>query len=160
MLGSVEQQTSLFYFAFGRQASLIKDDLHEPIDQLLEDPAMVDLVRRALQGRFPRSCATGRTGLAPERLLRCCVLKHIKGWSLRELVRELRGSLVYRRFTRFDDKPIPDFSTFSRLFALLGDDTTRTIHECLVERARLDGVVAGSVASSFACPEGLRTFQA
>jgi transposase, IS5 family len=143
VLGTVERQTSIFYFAFGQQASLIKDDLLEPIDKLLDDPHLVALVRGALQRRCPRSSATGRIGIAPERLLRCCALKHIKGWSLRELVREIRGSLVYRRFTRFDDKAIPDFSTFSRLFAVLGDDTTRAIHAQIVEIARVEGVVAG-----------------
>jgi hypothetical protein len=28
--------------------------------------------------------------------LRCCVLKHLKGWSFRELERELRSNLIYR----------------------------------------------------------------
>jgi hypothetical protein len=41
-------------------------------------------------------------GLAPDRLLRCCVMKHRRGWSLRDLKRELRSNLVYRRFTHFD----------------------------------------------------------
>jgi hypothetical protein len=34
-------------------------------------------------------------GLAPDRLLRCCVMKHLKGWSFRDLERELRSNLVY-----------------------------------------------------------------
>src|SRR5437773_2481454 len=106
MIGSVEHQPSLFYAAFDRQASLIKDDLLEPIDDLLDDPALVDLARQALARRCPQSDRTGRTGIAPDRLLRCCVLKHIKGWSLRELEREVRVSLVYRRFTRFDQERI------------------------------------------------------
>jgi hypothetical protein len=33
---------------------------------------------------------------------RCCVMKHLKGWSFRDLERELRSNLVYRRFTHFD----------------------------------------------------------
>ena len=40
--------------------------------------------------------------MAPDRLLRCCVMKHLKGWSFRDLERELRSNLVYRRFTHFD----------------------------------------------------------
>jgi hypothetical protein len=46
-------------------------------------------------------------GLAPDRLLRCCVMKHLKGWSFRDLERELRRNLVYRRFTHFDADMTP-----------------------------------------------------
>src|SRR5881275_1103108 len=55
---------------------------------------------------------TGRPGIPPDRVLRCCVMKHLKGWSFRDLERELRSNLVYRRFTRFDAEVTPDFTTF------------------------------------------------
>ena len=61
---------------------------------------------------------------APDRLLRCCVLKHLKGWSFRDVERELRSNLVYRRFTHFYAEATPDFTSFSRLFALLGPSVT------------------------------------
>jgi IS5 family transposase len=143
MVGSLQHQPSLFYAAFDRQVSLIKDDLLESIDDLLDDPALVNLVRQALARRYPQSDRTGRDGIAPDRLLRCCVLKHIKGWSLRELEREVRTSLVYRRFTRFDQESIPKFCTFSRTFAALGPETTRRIHEAVVGRARRERVAPG-----------------
>lgn len=143
MVGATERQSSLFYVAFGQQASLIKDDLLDPVDVLLDDAALVALVRAALGTRAPRSRRTGRKGIAPDRLLRCCALKHVKGWSLRELERELRGSLVYRRFTRFDHDATPDFSTFSRSFATLGPEVTRRIHEHVVAQARRERIAAG-----------------
>ena len=62
-------------------------------------------------------------GLLRIRLLRCVVLKQIKGWSFRELHPELRVSLLYRRFTRFYEDPIPDFSNLCRAFALFGKET-------------------------------------
>src|SRR5215472_5470841 len=114
-----QHQSWLFYLPLARQASLLKDDLLEPVDQLLDDPALVELVRQSLAGRHPHSTRTGRPGMAPDRLLRCCVVKHLKGWSFRELERELRSNLVYRQFTRFDAEATPDFSTFSRTLALL-----------------------------------------
>jgi hypothetical protein len=77
-----------------RQAALLKDDLLEPVDQLLDDPALVELVRQSLAGRRPRSTRTGRPSIAPDRLLRCSVIKHLKGWSFRELEREVRSNLV------------------------------------------------------------------
>ena len=143
MIGRVQRTGSLFYVAFGHQASLIKDDLLEPIDTLLDDETLVETVEEALARRSPRSRTRGRKGIAPDRLLRCCVLKHLKGWSFRELEREVRGSLVYRRFTRFDQDPIPDHTAFSRSFASLGDDLTRRIHEQVVHKARQDRIAPG-----------------
>src|SRR6266545_1348183 len=101
MLSASRRQASLFYAAFAREAALIKDDLLEPIDALLDDPSLVDLVR------------------------------------------ELRGSLVYRHFTRFDEAPIPDFSTFSRSFAFVGPAVTEQIHAHVVAIARQQRVASG-----------------
>jgi Transposase domain (DUF772) len=79
----------------------------------------IGLSIQALASRSPGSDKVGGEGIAPDRVLRCAVLKHIKGWSYRELHRELRASLLYRRFTRFYEDPIPDyFSNLCRAFAL------------------------------------------
>jgi hypothetical protein len=40
-------------------------------------------------------------------------MKHRKGWSFRDLERELGNNLVYRRFTHFDAEITPDFSLAS-----------------------------------------------
>lgn len=144
MLGSRHRQASLFYVAFGREASLIKDDLLEPIDTLLDDEELIESVAAALRKRHPLSAKTGRKGIAPDRLLRLAVLKHIKGWSLRQLEREVRASLVYRRFCRFDHDAIPDFTSLSRQIAALGDDTVGKIHARIVATARLEKVAKGN----------------
>jgi transposase, IS5 family len=143
MVGSTTRQSSLFYTPLAQQAALLKDDLLDPVDALLDDQELVSLIRQRLASRRPLSPRTGRPGIAPDRLLRCCVLKHLKGWSLRELERELRCNLVYRRFTRFDADPTPNYSTFSRCFGLLGADRTQQIHERVVDRAREEGVARG-----------------
>jgi hypothetical protein len=39
------------------------------------------LSTQTLASRSPGSDKVGRQGIAPDRLLRCAVLKHIKGWS-------------------------------------------------------------------------------
>ena len=143
MVGAVHRQSSLFYVAFHREASLIKDDLLEPIDSLLDDVELVGVVEQALGGRRQRSRTTGRPSIAPDRLLRSCVLKHLKGWSFRELERELRSNLVYRRFTRFDHDPIPDFSSFSRTFAVIGEEGTRQINARVVAKARHERIAPG-----------------
>jgi transposase, IS5 family len=144
MIAPTAHQSSLFYAAFAREASLIKDDLLEEIGALLDDPALVHLAREALARRAPRSASMGRYGsIAPDQLLRSCALKHIKGWSFRELERETRGSLVYRRFTRFDGGRIPTYKTFSDSFAALGEEGTRAVHERVVRRAVEEGVARG-----------------
>jgi IS5 family transposase len=143
MIGALTRESSLFYVAFGNQASLIKDDLLEVLDAQLDDDELVELVRLSLASRHARSSKAGRHGIAPDRLLRCCVLKHVKGWSFRELERELRAGLAYRRFTRFDEYATPDFSTFSRLFALLGPETTAAIHRVVVKKASTSKIARG-----------------
>ena len=64
------------------------------------------------------------------------MLKHLKGWSFRGLEEELRANLLYRRFTRFYEDPIPDHTVFSRLFALLGTGGPQALHAQVVTRAR------------------------
>ena len=143
MVPSTAHQAWLFYSPLAQQATLLKDDLLDPVDQLLEDPGLVDLVRQCLTTRYPLSTRTGRDGIAPDRLLRCCVMKHLKGWSFRDLERELRSNLVYRRFTHFDAEATPHFTTFSRTFALLSPAVTETIHQRVVGLACEQGVARG-----------------
>jgi len=143
MIASTHHQSWLFFLPLAQQAALLKDDLLDPVDHLLEDPELVELVRHCLAHRFPASTRSGRIGMAPDRLLRSCVLKHLKGWSFRDLERELRSNLIYRRFTHFDAEAIPRYNCFSRLFALLGPDVTQQIHQRVVGLACEQGVAQG-----------------
>jgi IS5 family transposase len=143
MIASPSHQAWLFYSPLARQAALLKDDLLDPVDHLLNDAALVDLVRQCLATRSPLSQPTGRTGMAPDRRLRCCVMKHLKGWSFRDRERELRSNLVYRRFTHFDAEATPDFTTFSRTFARLSPAVTEEIHQRVVGLACEQGVAQG-----------------
>jgi hypothetical protein len=83
MLSSTQHQSWLFYMPLAKQAALLKDDLLEPIDQLLDDTQLIELVRNCPAARSP---ASTRTGMAADRLLRCCVLKHLKGSGLLQLL--------------------------------------------------------------------------
>lgn len=143
MLSPTTHQSWLFYAPLAVQVSQLKDDLLDPVDALLDDPLLLDMVRQCQTKRFPKSALTGRRSLAPDRLLRCCVMKHLKGWSFRDLERELCSSLVYRRFTHFDADLIPKFSTFSRSFALLTPKVTQAIHQRIVALAQEQGGAPG-----------------
>ena len=136
MIGSLQRQPSLFGFAFFKELACLQDPTLSAIDLLLDDPALVAICSRALAARRQRSMDFGRSTIAPDRLLRCVVLKHLKGWSFRGLEEELRANLLYRRFTRFYEDPIPDHTVFSRLFALLGTEGRQALHALVVARAR------------------------
>ena len=143
MIAATQRQSLLFFTPLAQQITLLKDDLLDPVDHLLDDQELVDQVRACLMGRHPNSSRTGRPGIAPDRLLRCCVLKHMKGWSFRDLERELRSNLLYRRFTHYDADPTPDHSVFSRTFALLGPDVTEQVLRRVVGIACEQGVAQG-----------------
>lgn len=145
MLGRLQRNSSLFYFALHREAGLIKDDMLDQIDVLLDDPELLELVNEALGAERPRSRSTGRERIAADRVLRSLVLKHIKNFSFRELEREVRSNIAYRRFTHFDDDKIPAHSTFSRSFAALGPEVTARIHGRIVAIAIEDGTARGHV---------------
>src|SRR5258708_19822294 len=105
MIASPSHQTWLFYSPLAQQAALLKDDLLDPVDQLLNDPALVDLGRQCLGKRSPRSTRTGRPGMAPNRRLHFCATKHLKGWSFPALDRDLPPNLVYRLSTHSHSPP-------------------------------------------------------
>ena len=85
---------------------------------------------------------------APGTPLRDAELTHLKDWSFRTLERELRASLLYRRFTRFYEDAIPDFTSFSRAFALFGKDLTAQVHARVVLLAEEQGVAPEKLAGS------------
>jgi IS5 family transposase len=144
VIGCTIRQASLFYFAFAKEAAALSDELLDPLDEVLLDRQLIDLAFDVLAKRSTRSADFGRPSIAPDRLLRCVVLKHLKGWSFRELERELRASLLYRRFTRFYEDPIPDFSSFSRTFGLFGNEGTAQLHARVVQMAREQRVARGA----------------
>src|SRR5258706_2598815 len=135
MINSTSHQSWLFYSPLAKQAVLLKDDLLDPVDQLLEDPALVDLVQQCLAARSPASARTGRPGIPPDRVLRCCVMKHLKGWSFRDLERELRSNLVYRRVHRLVVADNAQFDELSQHFSLVGSQRFQAINLPAVCRA-------------------------
>src|SRR5438477_2679363 len=91
MIGSTSREASLFYFAFAKEAMAIADDVLDPLDPLLEDPQLVQVAAQILTKRRARSADFGRPSIAPDRLLRCLVLKHCKTPNLQTVHKSCMG---------------------------------------------------------------------
>jgi hypothetical protein len=59
MINASSHQAWLFYSPLAKQAALLKDDLLDPVDQFLDDPALLELVQQCLAARFPLRRAPG-----------------------------------------------------------------------------------------------------
>ncbi len=143
MLTASGHQFAVFEFALSSQLSPQWEERFAELDDILDDPVLLRIVREVQKARSPQSVLTGRPTIAPDRLLRTWVYKHIKDLSFRDLRDELIDSLLARRFTRFEGEPIPHYATLSRLFALLDPDTVQALHCRIIELAREDGVARG-----------------
>ena len=87
MVGSLTRQSELFFTPLAQEITRLRDDLLDALDPVLDDGELIALVRQRLATRHPRSHCTGRVGIAPDRLLRCC-------WTARG------GSVNWRRRRR------------------------------------------------------------
>jgi IS5 family transposase len=100
------------------------EDLMEPqlrrVDALLDDEAIVDAVADAMSRRAPRSRRWGRGSTPAETVLRLLALRYLKSWSYDQLVWEVTGNVVYRRFCRIDGHAVPNAKTLIKLHAVLG----------------------------------------
>ena len=55
MIASTHHQSCLFFLPLAEQVALLKDDLLEAVDPLLDDPELIALVRQCLAARRPQS---------------------------------------------------------------------------------------------------------
>jgi len=59
MINASSHQAWLFYSPLAKQAALLKDDLLDPVDQFLDDPALLELVRNVWRHASPLRRAPG-----------------------------------------------------------------------------------------------------
>jgi hypothetical protein len=103
MIERRHQQRNIFETVIGSVEKLVEDLIEPPLRRLEDvrnDPALLDTVVERLARRRPRSRTQGRPGTAAEVVLRMLVLKRVKGWSFEETEHEVRKNLVYRRLVR------------------------------------------------------------
>jgi hypothetical protein len=86
MIERRHQQRNIFETVIGSVEKLVEDLIEPPLRRLEDvrnDPALLDTVVERLARRRPRSRTQGRPGTAAEVVLRMLVLKRVKGWKLR-----------------------------------------------------------------------------
>lgn len=137
-----QRERSLFEVLLPDGHKLWPDWLRK-IDALLEDEAVLEVVARALEARWPQSRRRGRPGTPAEVVLRLLILKHLFDWSYDDLEREVRANLVYRMFTRIDAGEVPDAKTILKIARALGPDVIDQLHRQVIEVAKRAGVTHG-----------------
>jgi IS5 family transposase len=137
-----QRERSLFEVLLPDGHKLWPDWLRK-IDTLLEDDAVIDVVARALEARWPQSRRRGRPGTPAEVVVRLLILKHLFDWSYDDLEQEVRANLVYRAFTRIDAGEVPDAKTILKIARALGPDVIAQLHRQVVEVAKRAGVTHG-----------------
>ncbi len=86
--------------------------------------------------------ARGRSGLSCETVLRCAVLKHLRGETWRGLAFALVDSLSARRFARLGAPP-PGKSALQAAVGAVSAETWERVNRCLLAAAREDGLETG-----------------
>jgi len=125
-------------------AAMVMDPELEAIDALLdEDPSLLEEVKAALAQRRPHSKRLGRPSSPVEVVFRMLLLKHLYGWSYEETERNVRDSLVLRRFCRVYFERVPDDTVLIRWACYLPDHVLKGIHQKIVQLARKRWVTTG-----------------
>jgi IS5 family transposase len=137
-----QRERSLFEVLLPDGHKLWPDWLRK-IDTLLEDEAVIEVVAKGLEARWPQSRRRGRPGTPAEVVIRMLILKHLFDWSYDDLEREVRANLVYRMFTRIDAGDVPDAKTILKIARALSPEVIEQLHRQVVEVAKRAGVTHG-----------------
>ena len=102
-------------------------------------PELLDAVAADLGAQVAR----GRSGLSCETVLRCAVLKHLRGETWRSLAFTLIDSLSARRFARLEPLPPPGKSALQAVVGAVSAETWERVNRCLLDAAREAGLERG-----------------
>ena len=143
MIELCRRQLNLAEGLIAEEVGDLWEDWMRHVDQVLDDPQMLDLVYTALAKRWPNSRTRGRKGTPADVVLRLLVLKHMRNWSYAVVEREVRANLVYRQFTRVGAHKVPDAKTLGKLGIALGPQIIEKIHQRVVAIAQEKKIVHG-----------------
>ena len=87
-------------FSLLLQLSGEMDEQMAQIDRLLCDDKLFALITADLSKRYPLSTQTGRKSTPVEVILRMLALKHLRGLSYEQTLKNVKESLILRQFCR------------------------------------------------------------
>lgn len=99
------------------------------IDEVLADEALFQKVRADLSRRYPQTLRTGRCSTPVEVIVRMLVVKHLYSWSYEQTERQVRDSLVLRRFCRVYFEAVPEHSTLNKWALTIQPATVAALNE-------------------------------
>lgn len=99
------------------------------IDQVLDDDALVELIKHDFGQRYGKTLATGRASSPVEALLRMLAVKRLYGWTYRESAWHVNDSLVLRWFCRIYWETVPDYSTLDKWALTLEPETLHAFND-------------------------------
>jgi IS5 family transposase len=111
------------------------DPVLAKIDQLLEDEALYQLIRKDLAKRYPQTEQTGRNSTPVEVILRMLAVKRLYGLSYERTEYQVRDSLVLRQFCRVYFNEVPDDTTLIRWAGLILPKTLEQFNRRLTQLA-------------------------
>ncbi|MDB4872397.1 MAG: Transposase domain protein [Gemmatimonadales bacterium] len=130
-------------FALVPQPGLRFEPQLEPLDRLLDDDELLDLVRGDLARRHPRTRSRGRPSTPVEVVLRMLVVMRLHGRSYAQAESFVNDSLVLRQFCRVYLERVPDDTTLIRRANMIGPETIQALNDRVVQLARALKVTRG-----------------
>jgi IS5 family transposase len=130
-------------FALAPALALQFEPVLARLDQLLEDDALFQAVKRDLARRRPHTLDTGRPSTPVEVLLRLLIVRRLYGWSYAETEHFVNDSLVLRQFCRLGLERAPDDTTLLRWANLIQPTTLQQLLDHVVDLARQLKVTRG-----------------
>lgn len=117
-------------------------------DHVIPDNHLLKKLSRAVDFRFVEEetkefySHTGRPGLSPVMLFKCCLIAFLYGVSDRRLEDEINYHIVFKWFVGLDiDQKAPDHSTMTRFRDRLGEEGFRRLFNRIVDLTREAGLV-------------------
>lgn len=141
MQGEKTDQQDLFYY--GSLDDLVpQDDPFRRLDALLD----LSWLRRETRSLYS---ATGRPSIDPVVIAKLLLIAYLQGiTSERELMRQARVNLSYRRFLHYRlDEVLPDHSSLTRSRQRLGEETICRLFEYVLRLCLAAGLVGGELES-------------
>src|SRR5271170_6911639 len=127
MLRNRYDRTDLF--ALVPQLGLRFEPQLEPLDRLLDDDELFDLVRGDLARRDPKTRSRGRPSTPVEVILRMLVVMRLYRWSDEQAEYFVNDSLVLRQFCRVDLEKVPDDTTPIRWANTIGPEAVEKLND-------------------------------